>query len=826
MNGNMSVDDILSEIESRQKGVKPVGEAQSMSQIDEMINEILTERAHAKIEEEKRILSEKEKENLEREIKSQTKTLTREIFKIKKEEEKQERRIFGTAPVDEPPAANPKEAPVTPDSEELLHFDSQKSEADFEGHEIVKKDDRDHIRIEKEDMTNHFGRFNEEKEEDKPKEKKPSINLDTYKKLKKRRNEKISEFVLESKSETIEQDAVKDETPIPEAEAEAPKTEEEASEPNVADEVLEQALEEKKAPDFDEILYDDFSKKEVIENELQKKTKLQKISLIISGIASIFSLFFVFAKSADGEISSLGLSFSPTFFAAANLALLLIALGGSFGVITNTIKSFVDGKDRKDVLFLTIAVVGLAVNAAFCFKPEKLLLPNVHLYTPVIVLIIFVNEVSKYLELSRIARNFRFASGTANKFAVSYVGDVKTAADMTKGLIDEEPMLAKNQNVQFYRNFVPSEFAPSITDKVCKLTSFVVVPLGLLVSIGIFLLTKEPYTVFTALSAVIALGGGFIGAITSAFPLFDTSDLINRFSGMVPSYEEINKFSETNSCLIDAEELFTEQSVILHGIKTFGEGRIDNAILDAASVACSANSILKYIFFDVIERRTELLKPVDSIIYEDLMGLSSWVDEKRVLIGNRELMINHSVAVPNKEYDEKYRQKGLDVVYLATGGELCAVFIVEFKAEKRSTDIMRLLVKNNIKPVVKTVDSAVTTDLISRVYGIELDQVKVIPSRLHRTFEEETESVEKTESMLGNNGTLYGFSVMLIAAKKLSFCIKFGTILHVASVVLGVMCLLALYVLQLGAFMGSAQMFVFMLVFALIYCVYEKNIRI
>ena len=91
-----------------------------------------------------------------------------------------------------------------------------------------------------------------------------------------------------------------------------------------------------------------------------------------------------------------------------------------------------------------------------------------------------------------------------------------------------------------------------------------------------------------------------------------------------------------------------------HGIKTFGQRRIDEAILDAASVVCSCETTLADIFLQVIEGKQDILKPVDSVVYEDGMGLSAWVDSKRVLIGNRELMLNHGVDIPSKDYEERY----------------------------------------------------------------------------------------------------------------------------------------------------------------------------
>ena len=39
--------------------------------------------------------------------------------------------------------------------------------------------------------------------------------------------------------------------------------------------------------------------------------------------------------------------------------------------------------------------------------------------------------------------------------------------------------------------------------------------------------------------------------------------------------------------MLDVASLFPNDSVTLHGIKTFQQGRIDEAIVDAASLVCS-----------------------------------------------------------------------------------------------------------------------------------------------------------------------------------------------------------------------------------------------
>ena len=81
----------------------------------------------------------------------------------------------------------------------------------------------------------------------------------------------------------------------------------------------------------------------------------------------------------------------------------------------------------------------------------------------------------------------------------------------------------------------------------------------------------------------------------------------------------------------------------LHGIKTFDQKRIDEAMVDAASIVCKSDCVLSYIFTQMIGGNEKILKKADSIVYEDSMGISAWVDGKRVLIGNRELMMNHNI---------------------------------------------------------------------------------------------------------------------------------------------------------------------------------------
>ena len=109
---------------------------------------------------------------------------------------------------------------------------------------------------------------------------------------------------------------------------------------------------------------------------------------------------------------------------------------------------------------------------------------------------------------------------------------------------------------------------------------------------------------------------------------------------MLAGYETAEELAAVGAVLLDEKDIFPGESVQLHGMKVFAEKRIDEAILDAASVILSCKGLMSGVFLNMIGGNQRMLKKVDSIIYEDGMGISAWVDGKRVLIGGRELMQN------------------------------------------------------------------------------------------------------------------------------------------------------------------------------------------
>ena len=164
----------------------------------------------------------------------------------------------------------------------------------------------------------------------------------------------------------------------------------------------------------------------------------------------------------------------------------------------------------------------------------------------------------------------------------------------------------------------------------------------------------------------------------------------------------------------------------------------DEAILDAASVACEAQSILSDVFLQVIAGKTEMLREAESLLYEDSMGVSAWVGNKRVLIGNRELMLNHGVDVPSRDYEVRYLDEGQELIYLSSGGELSGVFVVGLSADPQIRAALKKQEMNDIFLTVKCVDPILNHDKLGEIFDVEPAMFKIMPARLQEVYQRET----------------------------------------------------------------------------------------
>ena len=585
----------------------------------------------------------------------------------------------------------------------------------------------------------------------------PVPDEEVYLKLRENRKKKIKDFVLLGEEEEVD-DADAD-------------TDDEEDGDKVSDEFESMA----DAPSVLEDL-----------KELSASISIRFVLLLILFILNLYPVLAnVFSVLPLPHLLRAGEN--PMFYSLVSLIILLVAAIVSHTTVLGGLLNFCKLKADGDSL-PALAVLASAVECVvFLLFPEAIGTQGVQLYSFAAVTGLLFNCMGKMLIVKRTMLNFKYVTADCDKYATEVIADEHLANDLTKGVLTNLPVTVTNRKTGFLTGFLDMSFQEDIYDSVCKwLARFVFLAAAALAAGG-YAVTKNAYITLTAVVGVLAVSSSLFGLFTVNLPVLKAVKSVHKHGGMIIGYPAAEEFCDINSATAEGSDLFPAGSVVLHGIKTFKNGRIDDAILDAASILVKANSILSDVFMQVIQGKPELLKEVDTIVYEDSMGISGWVDNKRVLIGSRDLMLNHGIDVPSKDYEKRYcGEHNNNIIYLSASGELTAVFIVSLRAAQSVAAALERLEKNDVFLIVKTVDAILTKEKLAEVFQVEPALFRVIPSRLHKPYDEAHAPVERAEGFLANNGKFYSYVKTLTVAKRLKTRIMLGLVVTLASVIIGV----------------------------------------
>lgn len=511
----------------------------------------------------------------------------------------------------------------------------------------------------------------------------------------------------------------------------------------------------------------------------------------------------------------------------------ILAAFSSYTVISCGLSKLVSIKADCDSLCALSMVSSIAATMIMFANGNLVKGSFVHVYIPVAIASLLFNTLGKLFIVTRTQRSFRFVSGSSDKYAIFPIEDEETAQSFTRGALNDFPKLAAMRKTELLSDFLKTSYSSDSTDRFCRIFTPIVAAAAAAIGLIAGILGKTEHSsssVFIGISVfvgVVAICTGFSVMFVVNLPMLRASAKNAENQGVVIGYDSVEDFAETNSVLIDAEQLFPQGSVKLSAIKVFSDTRIDEAIVEAASLTTQAGSILKNMFYDIIAGKTELLDPVESYIFEDSMGLCGWINNKRVLLGNRELMINHSIeGVPPITKEKEYTENGRYAVYLSISGELSAMFLVEITPTMEVRQAFRELQKNDIYAMIRTVDSLVSINRLSELFEISPEYLKLIPFRVHEQFAEITSYQLRQKATLACSGRFSAFASLILSCRRMKTTIGFGIGLQAVSMLLGILICLAMVVLgsyqELSASMEIMYNFLFTAVL-IIFQMIRKN---
>ncbi len=581
-----------------------------------------------------------------------------------------------------------------------------------------------------------------------------SDNHDLYKEFVEKRHDKVSEFMKNVVEHTDQ------EIHIPEIPAVAPVKNKFSDQSN--EDIAKKLMQDMHEPDDDDPDdYENEGQKEAVEKILSAQLTGLIIRSIIIFILFLGSLALCLSPMLGYELpEAISFQGSGIVFPIINLAIVCVAAITCHVAVGGGLISLMRFRAGNDT-FATCSVIGAAaLGVAFIAEPSAMSPGGENLFFPITVLGLFFNTIGKILSAARIRKNFEILTTGKGKSALLPVRNKELARELT-GQRDETPRFCTSAKAKFFTRFLELSYKDDATESIARIVAPIVFLCSIFVGVIAFLLTGRISDAVTGFAAILCVASPFSATIAGALPVFRSCSALNEEGSIMAGGYTAETFAETDSVLLDIEQLFPDGSIILHGIKTFAQGRIDEAILDAASVICSTRSTLGSIFLNVVQGDKKLLKPVDTIIYEDGMGLSAWVGGKRVLIGNRELMINHGIDIPSHDYENKYVGNGKDILYLANSGELTAMFLLSYHADKEVYRSLGIMAERGVRLVINCSDPNITRKKLCDIFGYPESQLNLLSSKYQQKCAELTEEREKAPAAGVYNGSLFALSDLL-----------------------------------------------------------------
>ena len=530
--------------------------------------------------------------------------------------------------------------------------------------------------------------------------------------------------------------------------------------------------------------FQDYTPDTEIKNEKERKkfVRIYAIKKRGSFISSSISVFLTIL------LACMKLPFMADLILSETSVTMIVAAGISLAVILANIDIFkalpklFSKNSTPDGLLCTCSLF-VAVYAIIGILNSEIILDL--LLTFCITLSLRI--ISKFRKDSYMLSNLKQITNSKEKNAVSLINDPSITFAMAKDSIEGDVLIAAPKK------------CTQITDYV-KYSTF-----------GTFLNGKLPIitVLFLVISIIIGFStaiyfdgmiyGFYAAAIIQCFtciptiffienlPLYNASKRLNKQGNMIAGKMGAKKIEMANGLVLNSTDLFPIGTVTLHQMQVLSENNLDETILRAASLTQTLNSPSAPIFKRIAgESNITNLPDSDTVKYEDKMGISGWVDDKLLFIGNRTLMEAHGITVPPIDVDRKILKNGYFPVYVASGNKACALLMVQYDVSPTVARELRRISKLGVTILISNTDPNITKEMICDYLGLYEDSVMIMTAAGCHMYKNASEKEEVFSAPAAFRGSALAVAKIMNVASKIRKSDNLLTLLYIIAAILGI----------------------------------------
>ncbi len=376
-------------------------------------------------------------------------------------------------------------------------------------------------------------------------------------------------------------------------------------------------------------------------------------------------------------------------------------------------------KATNDTPLALSALASLGLGAALTAGPGRIEVGYTAFYFTSVAAGFVFNALGKLFMVARIRKNFALAC--AEEVCCVVPLDEATGGRLG-GRSALQPVRAKLAG-----SFLAISYSDDLAETLSRVTTPVFLGFSAAVALITFFISGDGMLALTALAALLAMAAPLTATLCGSLPFYRACRRLSPSGSAVCGHSAIDTLEDTDALILEAADLFPPGTAVLHGIKSFAEGRIDRDIVMAASLLCQREGLLSSVFLQVLGGRRDMLSRVDAFSYEDNRGIRATVDGEAVFLGGRDLMRAHGIAAPSRDYEQKFTDGDKDILYLANAREVTAMFVVSYHPDETLEPLLRRLCDRGIMLMVRTTDPNITAARIAEAYDLRDEYVRILP---------------------------------------------------------------------------------------------------
>ena len=531
---------------------------------------------------------------------------------------------------------------------------------------------------------------------------------------------------------------------------------------------------------------------------------------LMMGIIVLISVILSVVTRIFPESICSAVPVAPAAYAVFNFLLVGFSIFVNRVAIMSGLTPLVRFKGNSDTAVAVAGVTAFIQTIVSFFMVSDMNAFNINYYCVIVLLAFFANNLGKLIMVLRVKDNFRFISAKGQKYAAKIYTNESVANKMLSGTAADKTLIAYQHKTGFPSNFLKISYAPDpsedLASKLAPITSIVAVIIAIIY--GVVKLSFSD--AINTLSLITALAIPVSTLLAVNLPVRRLCKNLIGYNAMLSGYPSIKQFCDSTAVMIDANELFPSDCIDLEGIKTYEEYNVDESLLCGIAILKEAQNPLANAFDSVITETGETLPDVESVLYEDELGLVGWINGERILVGSRNLMEKYRVETPTPEYEDRYTSKGRQITYLSRAGRLVAMIVTHYHADPELQTEMQRAETNGISFLIRTTDYNITDDLVAKLYGLFYRSIKVLPTGLGHVLKEAQGAVEETSrSYLITNGKAASLARAISGCVKIKSNISLAIIIQLIAVVLGILIAATLTLYADIGVMGTLEVLIY-----------------